>query len=133
MAPNGALPPVIETLQPCVTVLSCISLAQRAWAPTLGHVMKVKNVGLKVDAKNGQHKDLSNVDEAMCGQGSLTHMGSEGKPVSIRRGPQSNGRRWPGLMKHIFFDVDVDVCVAYLGNTWHQDALWEEGKPAEAV
>ncbi|ROL53338.1 hypothetical protein DPX16_20448 [Anabarilius grahami] len=22
-------------------------------------------------------------------------------------------------------------CVAYLGNTWHQDALWEEGKPAE--
>jgi len=25
------------------------------------------------------------------------------------------------------------LCVAYLGNTWHQDALWEEGKPAEAV
>ncbi|ROL52456.1 hypothetical protein DPX16_6140 [Anabarilius grahami] len=25
------------------------------------------------------------------------------------------------------------VCVAYLGNTWHQDALWEEGKPVEAV
>ncbi|KAK3555557.1 hypothetical protein QTP86_021782, partial [Hemibagrus guttatus] len=25
------------------------------------------------------------------------------------------------------------VCVSYLGNTWHQDALWEEGGPAEAV
>ncbi|KAK3559853.1 hypothetical protein QTP86_021422 [Hemibagrus guttatus] len=25
------------------------------------------------------------------------------------------------------------VCVSYLGSTWHQDALWEEGEPAEAV
>ncbi|KAK3566007.1 hypothetical protein QTP86_024194 [Hemibagrus guttatus] len=24
-------------------------------------------------------------------------------------------------------------CMAYLGNTWHQDALWEEDKLAEAV
>lgn len=23
------------------------------------------------------------------------------------------------------------LCVAYLGNTWSQDGLWEEGKPAE--
>ncbi|KAK3520360.1 hypothetical protein QTP70_023837, partial [Hemibagrus guttatus] len=23
--------------------------------------------------------------------------------ISIRTGPQSNGRRWPGLMNHIFF------------------------------
>ena len=27
-------------------------------------------------------------------------------------------------------DGQVCVCVAYM-NTWHQDALWEEGKPAE--
>ncbi len=27
----------------------------------------------------------------------------------------------------------VCMYVAYLGNTWHQDALWEEGKPAETV
>ncbi|KAK3538106.1 hypothetical protein QTP70_029822 [Hemibagrus guttatus] len=24
--------------------------------------------------------------------------------------------------------MDGCVCVSYLGNTWHQDALWEEGK-----
>ena len=29
--------------------------------------------------------------------------------------------------------VDGSVCVAYLGKTWHQDALWEEAKPAGAV
>ncbi|KAK3524392.1 hypothetical protein QTP70_028003 [Hemibagrus guttatus] len=56
--------------------------------------------------------------------------------VSIRTGPRSNGRRWPGLMNHISFYITWMagcVCIAYLGNTWHQDALWEEGEPAEAV
>ncbi len=56
--------------------------------------------------------------------------------VSIRTEPQSNGRRWPGLMNHVFIYITWMagcVCVAYLGNTWHQDALWEEGKPVEAV
>ncbi|ROL55025.1 hypothetical protein DPX16_20286 [Anabarilius grahami] len=63
---------------------------------------------------------------------SLLRMGH----VSIRTGPRSNGRRWPGLMNHVFFYITWmagGVCIAYLGNTWHQDALWEEGKPAEAV
>ena len=39
-------------------------------------------------------------------------------------------------MKHIFFNITWMagcVCVAYLRNRWHQDALWEEGKPGEAV
>ena len=52
--------------------------------------------------------------------------------VSIRTGPWSNGR-WPGLMNHVFFYITWMarcVCVAYLGNTSHQDALWEEGKLA---
>ncbi|KAK3554553.1 hypothetical protein QTP70_025498, partial [Hemibagrus guttatus] len=56
--------------------------------------------------------------------------------VSFRTGPRSNGRRWPGLMNHVFFYITWMagcVCVSYLGNTWHQDALWEEGEPAEAV
>ncbi len=56
--------------------------------------------------------------------------------MSIRTEPQSNGRRWPGLMNHVFFYITWMagcVCVTYLGNTWHQDALWEEGKLAEAV
>ena len=50
--------------------------------------------------------------------------------------PQSDGKRWPGLMNHVFFDIMWIVwCVfvTYLGNTWHQNALWEEGKPVEAV
>lgn len=25
------------------------------------------------------------------------------------------------------------MCTAYLGMSWHQDALWQEGKPAESV
>ena len=48
----------------------------------------------------------------------------------------SYGRWWPGLMNHVFFYITWMagcVCVAYLGNTWYQDALWEECKPAEAV
>jgi len=44
--------------------------------------------------------------------------------VSIRTGPQSNGRRWPGL---IIMFPSGSMCVAYLG-----DALWEEGKPVGA-
>ena len=56
--------------------------------------------------------------------------------VSVRTGPRSNGKRWPGLMYHISFYITWMagcVCVTYLENTWHQHALWEEGKPAEAV
>ena len=34
-------------------------------------------------------------------------------------------------MNHV--DGRVSMCVAYLGSTWHQDALCEEGKLAEAV
>ena len=40
------------------------------------------------------------------------------------------------VMNHILFYITWMarcVCVAYLGNKWHQDALWEEGKLAEAV
>ncbi|KAK3555028.1 hypothetical protein QTP86_005693 [Hemibagrus guttatus] len=51
-------------------------------------------------------------------------------------GPRNNGRRWSGLMNHVFFYITwmaECVCVSYLGNTWHQDALWEEGGLAEAV
>ena len=58
------------------------------------------------------------------------------RQVSIRTGPHSSGRRWPGLMNHVFFYITRMagcMCIAYLGNTWHQDALWEEGKPAEMV
>lgn len=46
------------------------------------------------------------------------------------------GRRGPGLMNQVLsYIMWMAVCmyVAYLGNTWHQDALWEEGKPAETV
>ena len=56
--------------------------------------------------------------------------------MSIRTGPRSNGRRWPGLLNHVFFYITWAagwLCVIYLGNTWHQDALCEEGKPVEAV
>ena len=40
------------------------------------------------------------------------------------------------LRKYVFFYITWMagcMCVAYLGSTWHQDALWEEGKPVEAV
>ena len=39
-------------------------------------------------------------------------------------------------MNHVFFYITwmaECVCVTYLENTWHQDALWEEDKLAEAV
>ena len=39
-------------------------------------------------------------------------------------------------MNHVSFYITWMVgcvCVAYLENTWHQDALWEEGKPVEAL
>uniref|UniRef100_A0A3Q3VUL9 AIG1-type G domain-containing protein n=1 Tax=Mola mola TaxID=94237 RepID=A0A3Q3VUL9_MOLML len=41
-----------------------------------------------------------------------------------------------GLMNHVFFYImwmAGCVWVVYLRNTWHQDALWEEGKPADVV
>ena len=56
--------------------------------------------------------------------------------VNSRTGPQSNGRRWPGLMNHFFFYITWMVgCVfvTYQGNTWHRDALWEDGKSTEAM
>ena len=57
--------------------------------------------------------------------------------VSIRTGPWSNGRTWPGLMKHVYFYITwiacVSMCVAYLKNTRHQDSLCENGKLVEAV
>lgn len=56
--------------------------------------------------------------------------------LSIGTGTRSNGRRWPSLMNCVFFYIVWMVgcvCVAYQGNTWHQDALREEGKPVEAV
>lgn len=51
--------------------------------------------------------------------------------VAIRSGPQSDGRRWAGLMKH----VDGWVVVPQVSDEHlvHQDALWEEGQPAGAV
>ena len=58
-----------------------------------------------------------------------TESGNNGY-VSIRTWPQSNGRKWPGLMNHISFYImwmAGCVCVTYLGNMWHEDALWEEG------
>lgn len=48
--------------------------------------------------------------------------------ASIRIGPWINGKRWPDLMNLIFFYITW----TNLRSTWHQDALWEEGKPAEA-
>lgn len=36
-------------------------------------------------------------------------------------------------MNHIFLHGWLGACVAYLGNTQHQNALLEEGKLAEAV
>ncbi len=72
---------------------------------------------------------------SQCWPLSTAESGNSGH-MSIRTGPQSNGRRWPGLMNHVFFYImwmAGCVCVLYLGNTWHQEALWEEGKPAEAV
>ncbi len=45
--------------------------------------------------------------------------------VSIRTGPRSNRRRWPGLMNHVFFYITwMAGCISYLGNKWHQDAQW---------
>lgn len=38
----------------------------------------------------------------------------------------------PGLMNSFLHHVDGRVCVADLGNTWHQDALWEEGDQEQA-
>lgn len=55
--------------------------------------------------------------------------------VSIKTEPWSNWRR-SGLMNHISFYIMCTVrcmCVACQGNRWYQDALWEEGKPVEAV
>ena len=51
-------------------------------------------------------------------------------------GLSGNGRRWLGLINHVFFYImwmAGCVCIVYLGKRWHQDALWEEDKPAEAV
>ncbi|KAK3509510.1 hypothetical protein QTP70_035168 [Hemibagrus guttatus] len=48
--------------------------------------------------------------------------------VSIRTGPWSNGRRWPGLMNDIFW-IAGWVCIAYLGNTWHQDGKKQNNAP----
>ena len=39
-------------------------------------------------------------------------------------------------MKHVFFYIMWTtrcVCMVYLVKRGHQDALWEEGKPVEAV
>ena len=30
---------------------------------------------------------------------------SNNEHVSIRTGPRSNGRRWPGLLNHVFFNI----------------------------
>ena len=42
---------------------------------------------------------------------------------------------WSDESCFLLHQVDGRVCVsvAYLGNTWHQDALWEESKLTEAV
>lgn len=45
--------------------------------------------------------------------------------VDISSGPQSNGRRWSGLMNPIFFYIiwmACGMCIAYLGKRWYQDA-----------
>ncbi|KAK3524329.1 hypothetical protein QTP70_028053 [Hemibagrus guttatus] len=81
----------------------------------------------------------------MGGRGSLMHVGSEGWPVWSDPTDELlllkllkklmlaliERRRWPGLMNHVFFYITWMagcVRVSYLGNTWHQDALWEEGE-----
>lgn len=57
--------------------------------------------------------------------------------MGIRTGPLSNGRMWPGPINHVFFllltHVDGRMRVAYLGNRWHQDAVWKVCKLAKAV
>lgn len=56
--------------------------------------------------------------------------------VTIRTGLRSNGRRCLSLMTHVFLYITQLVrclCVAYLGNTCHQEALWEGGEAVEAV
>lgn len=50
---------------------------------------------------------------------------------SVRTGPLSNGRRWPGWMNRVSFQVTwmaKCMCMAYLGKAWHQGALWEEAE-----
>lgn len=44
---------------------------------------------------------------------------------------RTKGRGRSGLMNHIFFNImwcKGCWCIAYIGNIWHQDALWKEGK-----
>lgn len=43
-------------------------------------------------------------------------------------GPWHNRRRWPDLIKPIFFYIRWLLCNACLMNIWHHNALWEEGK-----
>lgn len=48
---------------------------------------------------------------------------------SVHNRHMSNGRRWLVLINHVFFYITCiarRVCMAYLGNIWYQDALWEE-------
>lgn len=50
--------------------------------------------------------------------------------VIIGTGPWTNGRRWPDVMQHVFFYImwlPRCVCIAHLGNMWHQDGLWDKG------
>lgn len=56
--------------------------------------------------------------------------------MTIRTGPQINGRKWPDLVDHVFLNITciaMCTCLVYKGNTRHQEAQWEEGKPAELV
>ncbi|KAK3529548.1 hypothetical protein QTP70_031966 [Hemibagrus guttatus] len=64
----------------------------------------------------GKSKDLSEVDK--------------GQIVMSRRLNQSISKNCSSCGVFLVCSAGC-VCITYLGKTWHQDALWEEGKLAE--
>jgi len=104
----------------------CSSNCWVGWCWTWKKVVRIHHAGGCIAA-----------DQSGCPCWALsTAKSTDNRHMSVRTGPRSNGRRWLGVMNHVSFNIRSMAwckCVAYLGNTWHQDALWEEGKPAEAV
>lgn len=67
---------------------------------------------------------IANWPELLCSTES-----GQNENVSIRSGPGSNGRMWPGRMYHIFTSCDVaSGCTRIQGKNQHLKAVWCSGQ-----
>lgn len=105
-------------------------LAQLVWSHRRATVAQIVE---QVNAGCDMCYVVADRSECLCWTLSTSESAYNGH-ACIRTGPLSNGRRWPGLMNQVPFTLcGQSVWVSYLRNKWHQDALAEEGKPAEEI